>query len=68
MSIKVEIALQFFTGSVDMSETYCDNFKVISAQYLASPSGFWFDIITSLPWSFNDLFTYKVVFVLQDIG
>ena len=57
-----EIALQFVTGSMDLSETYCDDFKVISAKYLSSLSGFWFDTLTSIPWSFNDLYAYQVTF------
>jgi hypothetical protein len=60
--LQVEIVLQFFTGSVDLSEKYCDNIRVISAVYLSSLSGFWFDCVTSIPWSFNDLYSYQVVF------
>ena len=59
-----EIILQFCTGVVDISETYCDSFKVISARYLASPSGFGFDCLTSLPWSFNDFYAYRVTISL----
>jgi hypothetical protein len=55
-----EIVLQFCTGSLDISEKYCDDFRVISAQYLSSLSGFWFDLATSIPWSFNDLYVYQV--------
>jgi hypothetical protein len=58
---QVEIVLQFLTGYVDISETYCDDFRSIGAKYLSSPSGFCFDFVTSLPWSFNDYFTYKVL-------
>jgi hypothetical protein len=57
----VEIVLQFFTGSMDLSETYCDDFKVIAAKYVSSLGGFWFDVVTSIPWSFNDLYAYQVV-------
>jgi hypothetical protein len=57
---KLEILLQFVTGSMDISETYCDNFKVIAFKYISSMSGFWFDFTTSLPWSFNDLYAYQV--------
>ena len=58
---KVEIVLQFFTGSMDMAETYCDSFKLIAMQYLSSLGGFWFDFATSLPWAFNDLYAYQVL-------
>lgn len=57
---QVEIGLQFVTGSMDLSEVYCDDFKVVAMQYLSSLGGFWFDFITSLPWSFNDLYAYQV--------
>ena len=60
--LQFEIFLQFVTGSMDLSETYCDDFKVISAKYLSSFSGFWFDTLTSVPWSFNDLYAYQVTF------
>ena len=60
---QIEIALQFFTGSLDISEIYCDDFRVIGAKYLSTPNGFCFDIITSLPWSFNDLYVYQAMHV-----
>jgi hypothetical protein len=59
---QVEIVLQFITGSMDISETYCDDIRIISSQYLSSLGGFWFDFATSLPWAFNDLYAYQVVF------
>jgi hypothetical protein len=46
---------------MDISEKYCDDFRVISAKYLSSFGGFWFDVVTSIPWSFNDLYAYQVV-------
>ncbi len=57
---QTEIVLQFFTGSLDISETYCDNMKLVAMQYLSSLGGFWFDFATSLPWAFNDLYAYQV--------
>jgi hypothetical protein len=45
---------------MDVSEKYCDDFQVIATQYLSSLGGFWFDFVTSLPWAFNDLYTYQV--------
>ncbi len=57
---KIEIILQFFTGSMDISETYCDDIQVVAIQYLSSFGGFWFDFATSLPWAFNDLYAYQV--------
>ncbi len=57
---QIEIALQFFTGSLDISETYCDDISIVAAKYMSSMSGFGFDFLTSLPWSFNDLYAYEV--------
>jgi hypothetical protein len=57
---QIEITLQFFTGSLDISETYCDTMSIVAAKYMSSVSGFWFDFLTSLPWSFNDLYAYQV--------
>ncbi len=57
---QLEIVIQFFTGSLDSSETYCDDYRVIAIKYLSSFSGFWFDFATSLPWAFNDLYAYQV--------
>ena len=57
---QAEIILQFITGSLDMSETYCDELRLIATKYLSSPSGFCFDFATSLPWSLNDYYVYKV--------
>ncbi len=61
--VKVEIVLQFITGSVDLSEKYCDDIRVISAVYLSSFSGFWFDCVTSIPWSLNYLYSYQVTMI-----
>jgi hypothetical protein len=59
-SQQVEIVFHFFTGSMDVSEKYCDDYKVIAVKYLSSLGGFWFDFATSLPWAFNDLYAYQV--------
>ena len=58
---QMEIVFNFFTGSLDMSETYCDDIRLIAPKYIAAPGGFWFDVATSLPWSFNDLIAYQVI-------
>ena len=61
----MEIVVQFCTGSLDVSETYCDNFRLIAAKYVSSIGGFGFDFVTSIPWSFNDLYAYQVNCKLQ---
>jgi hypothetical protein len=58
--LQAEIIVQFCTGSLDISETYCDDFRYVATKYLSSFGGFWFDFTTSLPWSFNDLYAYQV--------
>jgi hypothetical protein len=58
--VQVEVVLNFLTGALDMSDTYCDDFQIIAARYMAAPNGFWFDFATSLPWSLNDLLAYQV--------
>ena len=69
--LQMEVVLNFLTGSLDMSETYCDDFRLIAARYIAAPHGFWFDCATSLPWSLNDLLAYQVTylawFLLSDL-
>ncbi len=57
-----EVIIQFFMGTLDASDRYCDNLRVIAFKYCASFTGFWFDFVTSLPWSFNDLYSYEVIF------
>ena len=58
--MQIEIVFPFLTGTLDASHTYCDDFQAIAKKYLTSLSGFWFDFLTSLPWSFNDLYSYQV--------
>jgi hypothetical protein len=58
--VQMEVVVPFFMGTLDVSDTYCDDYRKIAIKYLTSPSGFWFDFLTSLPWSFNDLYTIQV--------
>jgi hypothetical protein len=58
--LQAEVALQFFMGTLDVSDIYCDDMRVIAKKYLSAPSGFWLDAITSLPWSFNDIYLLQV--------
>ena len=61
LCLQCEVLLQFFTGSLDASDRYCDDIRVIAFKYSTSLTGFWFDFVTSLPWSFNDLYSYLVI-------
>ncbi len=56
----MEVVVPFFMGTLDTSDTYCDDFRKIAINYLTSLTGFWFDFLTSLPWSLNDLYTIQV--------
>jgi hypothetical protein len=52
---QIEVMLQFFLGVTDKSEVYCDDIRLIALRNLTSLGGFWFDLITSIPWSYFDL-------------
>ncbi len=55
-----EVVSQFFVGMFDSSETYIDNIYVVAFVNLTSVTGFWFDCVTSIPWSYFDLSAYRV--------
>ena len=39
---------------------YIDDWRSVAAQLCLSTTGIWFDIVTSIPWSFMDLHAYLV--------
>ena len=39
---------------------YVDDIKTIAKKYVSSINAFWFDIATSLPWSYLDYYAYRV--------
>ncbi len=55
-----EVLVQFCMGTIDSSDRYCDEHRVVAYKYCTSATGFLFDFVTSLPWSFNDLYSYQV--------
>ena len=57
---QAEVAVHFLMGTLDISNTYCDDPRKIAYKYLTAPAGFWLDVITSLPWSFNDVYSSQV--------
>ena len=57
---QVEALLRFGVGSYLANQEYEDDFRVIALGNLTSLSGFWFDCITSIPWSWLDLQIYTV--------
>ena len=58
--LQFEVFVHFFVGIFDSSEKYCDNLFLVVSRYLTTPSGFAFNLITSIPWSFIDLNSYQV--------
>ena len=59
--VQIEVACHFAIGTFDSTETYCDELRVIVTKYLTTVDGFWFDCITSIPWSFMDFAVYRVL-------
>ena len=58
--MQVEAFTQFFLGYYTQDMTYKDDLSGTIRRNLSSISGFWFDCITSIPWSFMDLHFYLV--------
>jgi hypothetical protein len=58
--LQVEALSRFVVGSLDIGPDYEDDIRVIALNNLKSLSGFWFDGITSIPWSWMDLQMYTV--------
>jgi hypothetical protein len=58
--VQMEVMYQFFVGTFDETGTYVDEFHVVASNYLLSYSGFWFDAVTSVPWSYLDYYSYRV--------
>jgi hypothetical protein len=56
----VEAFVQFFLGRYSEDLTYEDDLLVSLQRNLTSVSGFWFDCVTSIPWSYMDLHQYLV--------
>jgi hypothetical protein len=51
---------QFFIGSFEDSPSLLNDFLLVLLRNFTSISGFWFDCITSIPWSFIDFRAYTV--------
>jgi hypothetical protein len=58
---QVEVFVQFFVGIYDHELEYVDDWRRVALAYLKSVFGFWFDSVTSIPWSFMDLHFYMVL-------
>ena len=62
---QTETIIQFFLGYFDDELTYQDNFLNVVQHNLSSITRFWFDCITSIPWSFLDLHFHLVNYTLR---
>ena len=54
------MVLNLFTGILSGVEAYVDDPPTVLYRKLTSASDFWFDFVTSLPWSYLDYHAYQV--------
>jgi hypothetical protein len=59
-AVQVEAFAQFFLGYYAEDRTYKDDFCELLIKNISSISGFWFDCVTSIPWSYMDLHYFLV--------
>ena len=57
--MQIDIGLRFVTGAY-IDGVYCDSVRTLAWHYLTTPSGFAFDAITSIPFSWLDWDSLKV--------
>jgi hypothetical protein len=57
-----EVFCQFFIARFDKSGGYVDDINIVAKKYLKTPTSFSFDFVTSLPWSYMDIYSYQVDF------
>ncbi len=57
---QLDAAVQFFLGLYTESLDYIDDLPSVMRMNLTSPWRFWFDCVTSIPWSCMDLHSYLV--------
>ena len=63
--MQLEVLSKFFIGKINKSQTvYIDEFRVVAYMNLIS-IGFWFDCLTSVPWSYLDFYAYWVSILAQ---
>jgi len=56
-----ETLLMFFVGYYNSDQTYVDFLPKVVKRHLSSPLLFWFDAVTSIPFSCLDLVTYQTL-------
>ena len=50
---------QFVIGVFDKNGVYVDDFGTVARKYLLTATSFTFDFVTSLPWSYMDIYSYQ---------
>ena len=49
----------------DQNGKFVDDLRTVSLRYVSSVNSFWFDLVTSLPWSYLDLYAYQVTLPIR---
>jgi len=62
-----DVFMQFVIGSFDDSQTLLSDLKLAAKRNFTSLGGFWFDCITSVPWSYLDYQAYLACFQENEI-
>ncbi len=55
---QMDVVVQFLMGCF-VDPDYVDSYSRIALRNLTSFSGFWFDCVTSMPWSYMDFSAYQ---------
>ena len=58
----------FIIGKINDNGEYEDNLAQIIAARLKAPNEFWFDSVTSIPWTYLDWFAMKVCISIVHFG
>jgi hypothetical protein len=65
--MQIDICLRFVTGAY-IDGAYCDSVRRLTWHYVTTPSGFAFDAITSIPFSWLDWDSLKVFGLVRTIA
>ena len=60
LGVQFEALSRFAVGTYGHGQVYEDDVGRVVMNNLSSLTGFWFDCVTSIPWSWLDFATYKV--------
>ncbi len=55
---QLDVVVQFLMGCF-VDPDYVDSYSRIALRNLTSLRGFWFDCVTSMPWSYMDFLAYQ---------